>query len=96
MKGISPGVRLLAMSSGEEAVQGLQALCAGSAGFLHRGGLAEELLKAVEQVLEGRRYISRRLAEALARKVDMHRPSWEELDQLLSPRERQILNALAS
>jgi DNA-binding NarL/FixJ family response regulator len=95
-RSMAPGVRLLAMSSGEESVQGLQALRAGSAGFLHRGGSAEDLLKAVEQVLSGRHYVSRRLANTLARKVDdLQRPTWEELDRVLSPREAQILQALA-
>jgi DNA-binding NarL/FixJ family response regulator len=90
-----PGVRLLAMSSGEESIQGMQALRAGSAGFLHRGGSAEDLLKAVEQVLAGRHYVSRRLVETLARRVDKHRPSGEEAEPVLSPREEQILQALA-
>ncbi len=92
---LSPGVRLLAMSSGEESVQGLQALRAGSAGFLHRGGSAEDLLKAVEQVLAGRHYLSRRLADTLARRVDMQGSNQIDADRLLSPREAQILEALA-
>ena len=93
----SPGLKMLAMSSGDESMQGLRALRAGSAGFLHRDGSAEDLLKAVEQVLAGRHYLSRRLADTLARRVhgQGQRPEGEETDQILSPREAQILEALA-
>ena len=92
---LSPGVRLLAMSSGEESVQGLQALRAGSAGFLHRGGTAEDLLKAVEQVLAGRHYVSRRLADTLARRVDTRAADQKDADRALTAREAEILEALA-
>jgi DNA-binding NarL/FixJ family response regulator len=93
---LSPGVRMLAMSSGDEAVEGPQAVRAGSAGYFHRSGSAEDLLKAIAKILEGRHYISRRLADALARNVDAPHPGSEGLDHTLSPREAQILGALAN
>jgi DNA-binding NarL/FixJ family response regulator len=91
----SPGARLLAMSSGDESVHGMQALRAGSAGFFQRDSSAEDFIRAVEQVISGRPYISRRLAETLSRSLDLPKADPGELDRLLSKREHQILQALA-
>ena len=94
-RALSPGTRMLAMSSGEESVQGMHALRAGSAGYFQRGSPADDFLKAVEQVMNGRPYISRRLAETLSRSLDLPKADLGELDRMLSTRERQILQALA-
>jgi DNA-binding NarL/FixJ family response regulator len=95
-KSVSPGVRILAMSSGEESEQGMRALRAGSAGYFHRGAAQEDFFRAVEQVLGGRRYISRKLADTLARNIDTPPlPDSAESNQVLTSREAQVMQAIA-
>jgi len=94
-KTTSSELRLLAMSSGDESVRGVQALRAGSAGFLNRSGSEEDLIKAVEQVLGGRHFISKRLVDTLARRMDGPRPNSGELGGVLSVRESEVFRALA-
>lgn len=91
----APETRLLAMSAADESARGLLALRAGSAGYLRRGGPLEDLGNAVAAVLAGRRFIGRQLADTLARTVGQPKPDWGRFEQGLSPREMQILQALA-
>jgi len=90
-----PGLRMLAMSSGDEAALGLQALRTGSAGYLNRNGSEGDLLKAVDQVLAGRHFISRRLVDTLARRIDAPKPHSGDAVTVLSARESEIFHALA-
>src|ERR1700733_7584870 len=61
-----PEVRVLIMSGLPEEQYARNVLRAGASGYLSKGGTPEELLKAVRTVLQGRRYVSSALAEAMA------------------------------
>ena len=69
-------------------------LRAGASGYLSKGGSPEELLKAVRLVLNGRRYVSASLAEAMAGDLESKHDPNKPLHAELSAREfQQFLQA---
>jgi len=93
-KAAQPLLPVLVLSMHPEAEFAVQALRAGAAGYLTKQSAAEELLAAVQQALEGGRYITASLAEKLAADVagDNRQLPHEEL----SPREFETLRRLAT
>jgi DNA-binding NarL/FixJ family response regulator len=84
-------VVMLSMHSGIEHVT--RALQAGAAGYLLKDSAGREIIEAVRAVHAGRRYLSPPVAEIVAQHVRSGSPG-SPLD-LLSPRERQILQLVA-
>jgi two-component system invasion response regulator UvrY len=89
-----PRVRVLVLSGLPERQYALNVLRAGAAGYLAKDAAAEELLKAVHTVLNGRRYVSASLAELLVEDLDADRD--KPLHDSLSTREFQIFCKLAA
>jgi two-component system invasion response regulator UvrY len=77
-----PDVRVLVMSGLPEEQYARNVLRAGASGYLSKGGTPEELLKAVRTVLQGRRYVSSALAEAMA--MDLEFPQKKQTAALSS------------
>lgn len=84
-------VVILSMHSSTEHV--FHALEAGAAGYVLKESAASEILDAVRAVHAGRRYLSPKVAEALANDAG-RRPAASPL-QSLSARERQVLQLVA-
>ncbi len=76
------------LSGYPERQYAVNVLKAGAGGYLSKDGAPEELLKAVGQVLSGRRYVSPTLAELLAAELDVDHE--QPLHAGLSEREFQI------
>ena len=91
-----PQVRVLIMSGLPEEQYARNVLRAGARGYLSKDGSPEELLKAVRVVLNGRRYISAALAEALAADVENPGDRDQPLHSSLTSREFQIFLKIAS
>ena len=89
-----PRVRVLVLSGLPERQYALNVLRAGASGYLAKDAAAEELLKAVHTVLNGRRYVSASLAELLVEDLDSDRD--KPLHDSLSTREFQIFCKLAA
>jgi Response regulator containing a CheY-like receiver domain and an HTH DNA-binding domain len=72
----------------------VRALKAGAAGYVTKESAAEELIKAIRKVIQGRKHVSAALAEKLAfnLEADTERPPHEEL----SDREYQVLCLIAA
>lgn len=89
-----PRLPILILTMYPEDQYAVRALSAGAAGYLHKAGPPEELLKAIRTVSTGRRYISPEVAACLAAYVDAHveKPPHERL----SNREYQILRLIAA
>jgi two-component system invasion response regulator UvrY len=89
-----PYLPVLMLSAHSEDQYAMRVLKAGAAGFLSKGSASEELVKAVEKVLSGGKYISPTLAEKLA--TQLQRDHGKEPHALLSDREFQVLCLIAS
>jgi DNA-binding NarL/FixJ family response regulator len=72
----------------------LRVLKAGANGFLNKESATSELLAAVHKVLSGKKYITPSVAEKLAETLGEQKE--ENLHELLSDREMQVLQLIAS
>jgi DNA-binding NarL/FixJ family response regulator len=66
---------------------------AGARGFMNKESPPEELIKAIQRILSGGRYVSPALAERLAR--DLCEGSWRPVHETLSDREFEVLRMIA-
>jgi DNA-binding NarL/FixJ family response regulator len=88
-----PQLRVLVVSGYPERQYAVNVLKAGAAGYLQKEAASEELIRAVNVVLSGRRYVSATLAEQLVKVLagDRDQPA----HAALSEREFQIFCKLA-
>lgn len=89
-----PKLPVLILSMHPEEQYALRALKAGAAGYLTKESASEELVNAVRQILNGRRYITPTLAEKLAEGININ--SDKDPHDLLSDREFDVLKLIAS
>ncbi len=89
----APALPVLILSMHAEEHYALRALKAGAAGYLVKDAAPEELIKAVQAALLGKKYITSSVAEKLvgALRDDNEKP----LHALLSDRELEVLRLLA-
>ncbi len=94
IKRLKPKVPVLILSMNPEDQFAVRMLKAGAAGYLTKESAGNELVGAIEKVVNGGRYISGSLAERMASYLDMdvQKPPHERL----SDREFLILRMLAS
>lgn len=88
-----PTLPILVLSMHDEPGTVRRALQAGASGYITKGSSPDVLYMAVSRVAGGERFVDPTLAEALAMEavaVDRHDPQ-----QLLSPREWQVLRLIA-
>ena len=88
-----PDTKVLVLSGFSEEQYGINMLRAGAAGFLSKTCSSEELVKAIDTVAVGRRYVSSKLADLLA--DGLTTPVDKPLHEQLSQREFQIFCHLA-
>jgi len=89
-----PKLPVLILSMHSEDQFATRTLRAGAAGYLTKENASEELVKAVEKVLEGGRYVSSAFAERLIAALATH--SEKLLHESLSDREYQVMYLIAS
>ncbi|MEX2350331.1 MAG: response regulator transcription factor [Flavobacteriaceae bacterium] len=87
-------VPVLILSVQPEDQYAIRVLKAGASGFLNKDSAPEELLNAVQQVMNGKKYISASLAEKLADSLTT--PLDKPLHEMLSDRELQVVQFIAS
>lgn len=92
LKELQPQLRVLIYTMHSEKQFGVRALRAGADGYLTKDSPPEEVSKAIQRLLAGRRYISSEMAEQLTQAVQ-NEHSGEEY-QNLSHREDQVLRAI--
>jgi DNA-binding NarL/FixJ family response regulator len=88
-----PDTRVLVLSGFSEEQYGINMLRAGASGFLSKTCSMEELIKAIDTIAVGRRYISSKLADMMA--DGLGAPVDKPLHEQLSEREFQIFCHLA-
>jgi DNA-binding NarL/FixJ family response regulator len=89
-----PKLPVLVLSMHAEKQFAVRALRAGAAGYLTKASAGSELIKAVEHIMAGGRYVSTGLAEHLA--AELAHPKGVLLHDRLSAREFEILRLIAS
>jgi DNA-binding NarL/FixJ family response regulator len=94
LKRLQPKLPVLVLSMHPEDQYGKRVLRAGASGYMNKESAPEELIKAIQKLLVGGRYVSATLAERLAGQLNEH------ADRLphegLSDREFEVLLMLAS
>ena len=85
---------VLILSIHPEEQYAIRAIRGGAAGYLSKDAATEELVKAVQRILQGRKYISASLAEIMASELDQDvtKPPHE----LLSDREFHVFKLIAA
>ncbi len=94
VKQINSRLPVLIMSMYPEDQYALRVLKAGASGYLSKETIHEDLIKAIQAILIGRKYITPSIAEKLAGALDTD--SSKELHELLSDREFDVLKMLAA
>lgn len=89
-----PTLPVLMLSMHPEEQYAVNLLRAGASGYIPKEGAPEQLVAAIRTVMEGRRYVSPKLADLLADTLDDD--SRKPLHAALSEREFQIFCKLAS
>lgn len=88
-----PKTRVMILSIHFTSVHIQRALQAGALGYLLKESAGEEVVEAIRTVHEGRRYLSRKIAETVV--DDYVRQGSTDVLEGLSPRERQVLQLIA-
>jgi DNA-binding NarL/FixJ family response regulator len=89
-----PDLPVLILSIHPEEHYALRVLKAGASGYLSKDSAPDELVKAVQRVLLGKKYISSTVAEKLATNFTVDTD--KHLHELLSDREFDVMKLLAS
>ncbi len=90
-----PKLPVLILSIYPEEQYAIRVLKAGAAGYLSKDAAAEELVEAVQRVLQGRKYISSSIAEKIADDLG-HDSSDKAPHEFLSDREFEVFKLIAS
>jgi len=96
LKQIAPELPVLVFTIYPEEQYALRLLKAGASGYINKESSPEDLLKAIERVTRGRKYISPHLSEVLANTLDNTEPDEMPLHEVLSDREFQVMCMIAS
>jgi two-component system, NarL family, invasion response regulator UvrY len=88
----SPRPPILILSIHSEEQYAIRALKAGATGYLSKKSISEELIKAVQEITSGRRYITSSLADKLASYIayDKEIP----IHKILSDREYKVMRMI--
>jgi DNA-binding NarL/FixJ family response regulator len=89
-----PKLPVLILSVHPEDQYAIRVLKAGASGYLNKDSAPEELVKAVNRVLLGKKYITSTIAEKLATTLDQD--SEKSPHEYLSDREFEVLKLLAA
>jgi two-component system invasion response regulator UvrY len=91
---VNPKLPILILSMHHEDQYAIRVLKAGASGFLNKDSAPEDLVKAVNHVLLGKKYITSSIAEKLVSAVDQEGKKFTY--EYLSDREFEVLKLLAS
>jgi len=89
-----PSTNVLMLSMHPQEIFAVRALSLGASGYITKDTAMEELLKAVQKVSEGRKYISQSLEKILVDNLDKDKPALKH--DILSNREFDVMIRLAN
>jgi len=93
IKEIVPKIPILILSVHAAEQYAVRTIKAGASGYLNKESAPEELVKAIDQIMNGRKYITADVAEMLANSINNEN---EQPHTLLSDREYEVLKQIAS
>lgn len=88
IRNFQPDTKVLIVSMNSEAIFGKRALQMGAHGYIEKDASPEDLIKAVDVVLSGKKYMSPDLADIIVNDT-LNRKSMNPFDEL-TPREFQV------
>jgi two-component system invasion response regulator UvrY len=94
LKQIRPRLPVLILSMHSEEQYARRAFKAGAAGYITKASPRAELIKAINKIINGGRYVSPALAERLV--VDLERGADRPPHETLSDREFEVMRLIAS
>ncbi|HEX2867140.1 MAG: response regulator [Bacteroidota bacterium] len=94
IKKTKPRLPVLVLTMHSEDQFALRSIKAGASGYLTKDSAPEELIKAINKVMDGGKYVNQQLAEILA--ADIERKAEGPLHDTLSDREYQVMRLIAS
>ncbi len=92
---VSPSTRVLVLSMHNDEPYVIEALRAGAWAYILKGSESEEIVKATQDVLAGRRFLSAPLSEWAISALAVKTPDSSDPYNTLSPREREVLQLAA-
>ena len=87
--------RVLMLSMHNSPEHAARALAAGAAGYLNKDSAFDELATALDAIFSGRRYLCRALNEDVVLQLERRAGEAKSELELLTPRQRQILQMIA-
>ena len=95
LKASQPEVLAIVLSMHDELLYGERALRAGARGYIMKRGATRNVIPAIRRVLDGKSYLSEKLALLMAEKlVEGKRPVTSSPADLLSDRELEVFKLL--
>lgn len=94
IKQLHPNLPVLILSIHPEEQYAIRVLKAGASGYLKKDTAPDELVDAVQRILQGKKYITLSIAEKLAANLDQD--SEKKLHETLSDREFNVFKMIAA
>jgi DNA-binding NarL/FixJ family response regulator len=94
LKTSSPSMKIIVLTMNEDAEIASETMRTWASGYLLKKSAGSELVKAVQEVVRGGKYITPALQAALA-ELSVRDPRSAEAGRVLTPRQREVLQLLA-
>lgn len=94
LRRLMPGVKVIILTVSEDPDLAAEAFRVGASGFLLKNSAASELFQAIQEVLQGRSYVTPQATRGLVGAF-IDGPGSGRKSAVLSPRQREVLQLLA-
>ncbi len=94
LKRVMPTVKMIFLTVSEDPDLAAEAFRVGASGFLLKNSAASELFQAIQEVLQGRSYVTPQATRGLVGTF-LHPPEPKKRTRELSPRQREVLQLVA-
>jgi DNA-binding NarL/FixJ family response regulator len=94
LKRLMPAVKVIFLTVNEDPDLAAEAFRAGASGFVLKGSAASELLQAIQDVFQGRSYVTPLATQGMVDNL-LQQPGSAKESRELSPRQREVLQLLA-
>lgn len=87
--------KIIFLTMHPETTYAVEAMRAGGSGYVLKDAAGEELIRAIEEALQGRIYVTPSLVEPVMNALQARRKGPRASSSLLTPRQREVLQLLA-